>query len=80
MTFDVEILPETFIRAGYRKQANGFVKNIGTDARFHARIKSKQIDIHFELWPQNRAGHPMVFHAPETIKEEIKRLRSYGRI
>ena len=81
MIFEIEVLPETLLKSGYRKQTNGFVRKKG-DGRFHARLpfwKKKRkhvLDIHFDIYIDKTKLHPSTFYMPETLREEVKRIKS----
>jgi len=84
MVFEIEIEPENLIKAGYKEQWNGFVRN-KTGGRFHASLRNRKIkqvyrkvlDIHFDFFIKSY-GHPSTFYTPNLLKEEVERIKKYG--
>jgi len=84
MKFEASVTSEILLKAGYKKQTNGFVRNMA-DGRFHAFIGKvikppheykKVVDIHFDFFFRKDA-HPSVFYTPELLSNEVKRIKGF---
>lgn len=83
MKFQVKFNEETLLKAGYKRQSNGFTRKFGSDSRFHAKLKivnwqKTLLDIHCDIYINKNKLHPSVFHTPNLLKAEIERIKKYA--